>query len=76
MPPNWHFRGGATLASLLGKAMKTFRPPLLAVLVVGCHFDKLFSDASGGAASREGARPRNRATRHRVPRLRPPRRVP
>jgi len=68
MPPNWHFRGGATLASLLGKAMKTFRPPLLAVLVVGCHFDKLFNDAS--------APPRNRATRHRVPRLRSPRRVP
>src|SRR6266487_1714589 len=32
--------------------MKTSPVLLLTILVVGCHFDKLFNDASGGAASR------------------------
>jgi len=37
--------------------MKTLRAPLLAVLVVGCHFDKLFNESGGGAAPRGGAAP-------------------
>jgi hypothetical protein len=37
--------------------MKTLPVSLLAVLVVGCHFDKLFSASGGGAAARGGAAP-------------------
>lgn len=32
--------------------MKTLPVVLLALLVVGCHFDKLFNNSGGGAASR------------------------
>ena len=32
--------------------MKALSVLLLALLAVGCHFDKLFNDSSGGAASR------------------------
>ena len=35
--------------------MKTSPVLLLTILVVGCHFDKLFNDSSGGAASRAAA---------------------
>ena len=37
--------------------MKALSVLLLALLAVGCHFDKLFNDASGGAASRGGPAP-------------------
>jgi hypothetical protein len=37
--------------------MKTLPVLLLAVLVVGCHFDKLFSASAGGAASRGSPAP-------------------
>ena len=37
--------------------MKTSPVLLLTILVVGCHFDKLFNDSSGGAASRGGPAP-------------------
>jgi hypothetical protein len=37
--------------------MKALPVLLLALLVVGCHFDKLFSGSGGGAASRGGPAP-------------------
>ncbi len=37
--------------------MKALPVLLLALLAVGCHFDKLFNDSSGGAASRGGPAP-------------------
>ena len=39
------------------QAMKALSVVLLAVLVAGCHFDKLFNDSGGSAASRGGAGP-------------------
>jgi len=43
---------------MLGEqAMKALSVVLLAVLVAGCHFDKLFNDSGGSAASRGGSGP-------------------
>src|SRR2546422_586142 len=40
---------GAPLASSGPQAMKTLRVALVAALVAGCHFDKLFNSAPGGS---------------------------
>jgi len=43
---------------MLGEqAMRALSVVLLTVLVAGCHFDKLFNDSGGGAASRGGTGP-------------------
>jgi len=43
---------------MLGEqAMKALSVVLLTVLVAGCHFDKLFNESGGSAASRGGSGP-------------------
>jgi hypothetical protein len=39
------------------QAMKALSVVLLTVLVAGCHFDKLFNESGGSAASRGGSGP-------------------